>query len=127
MKWAMVGVLVLAMAGCTQASVVEVDEAHNGRVITLSPGQSLVVALESNPSTGFGWYLAEEIGPVLAMEGEPEFVSASGAELAGAPGEERLHFVAGRPGTVTLKLTYGRPWETTLPAAKHYALQVTVE
>ncbi|MBY5921078.1 protease inhibitor I42 family protein [Ferrimonas balearica] len=120
-------VLGMVLCACGQTNTLQVNEDQEGRSLVMTTGQTLVVSLESNPSTGFGWYQAEPTEPVLAMEGEPRFVPGEGAELAGAPGRQELHFVAGRKGVVTLKLTYGRAWETPTPSNKHYLLQVTVE
>ncbi|MBY6186637.1 protease inhibitor I42 family protein [Marinobacter hydrocarbonoclasticus] len=120
-------VLFSLLSACQPGQPIRLDEAQNGETVLLQTGQSLIVSLKSNPSTGFGWYQAEASGPVLVMEGEPVFVAGEGAELAGAPGRQELTFVAGRPGAVTLKLVYGRAWATDAPAEKHYQLQVRVE
>lgn len=117
----------MLLCACGQTNTLQVNEDQEGRSLVMTTGQTLIVSLESNPSTGFGWYQAEPTGPVLVMEGEPRFVPGEGADLAGAPGRQELHFVAGRKGVVTLKLTYGRAWETSTPSNKHYLLQVTVE
>ncbi|MBY6105430.1 protease inhibitor I42 family protein [Ferrimonas balearica] len=119
--------LAAVLSACGPSPTLRVDEEHEGRSLVMKTGQSLIVSLEANPSTGFGWYQADTSAPVLVMEGEPQFVPGEGAELAGAPGRQELHFVAGKKGAVTLKLTYGRAWESGAPADKHYLLQVTVE
>ncbi len=119
--------LSVLLGACSQVEPIRVDERHEGRSLLLRTGQSLIVSLESNPSTGFGWYRVEPTEPILVMEGEPRFIPGEGAELAGAPGRQELVFVGGRKGVTTLKLTYGRAWETPTPSTQHYLLQVTVE
>jgi hypothetical protein len=47
-------VVVLATA-CGSSGQVELTAADDGRQIELNSGQTLVVSLESNPSTGYSW------------------------------------------------------------------------
>lgn len=98
----------------------------NGLQVELDEGWVLVISLESNPSTGFGWHVADIDEAVLKQVGEVEFVAVSGdEELVGAPGIEVLRFEAVGSGTGTLTLTYDRVWEDVAPG-QTYTLTVTV-
>lgn len=68
------------------------------------------VQLEANPSTGFGWVIAEGSMPgVLALTNEG-FI-ASDTDLVGAPGTQWFHFEATGAGAGVLRLEYLRPFE----------------
>lgn len=121
------GMLVLAaVTGC--AKQVTAGDADQGRIVELVPGESLVLTLESNPTTGYSWQLVEVDATVLKPKGEPEFKPSSGSEgLAGAGGEEVFRFDAAGSGTTTLSLAYARPWEKDTPPLKTYTITVVVK
>ncbi len=94
------------------------DELHvgqqdDGRRYELSEGQILVVNLDGNPSTGYGWVVEEPEKLKLQPVGQTQFESES--DLIGAPGKLVQRFRAVEAGTSTLSLAYRRPWEDTAP------------
>jgi len=101
-----------------------VGAADDGREIELSEGQVLVVRLEANPSTGYGWQVAEpgQEG-ILRQTGVIQFEPDS--ELLGAPGTQILRFEGKRDGQTTLRLQYRRPWEMEVEPRRTFQLQVT--
>ena len=66
--------------------------------------------LESNPTTGYNWYLRSEEG----LKVETEFISKS--DLCGAPGILVFMISSGKKGTFDLIADYKRPWEKEAPA-----------
>jgi len=65
--------------------------------------------LESNPTTGYGWYLVSDEG----LKVETEFKADS--ELCGAPGKHTFKISSEKKGTFTLKAEYKRQWEKVEP------------
>jgi inhibitor of cysteine peptidase len=131
----LLGIMVVgAVAGCagqTRASdeganleAVVLDAAKNGSTVELKKGQSLVVELEGNPSTGYNWQAADLDEAILKQVGEPEFEAES--DLVGAPGTVTLRFEAAGAGQVELKLVYQRPWEEAVEPLETFTVQVTV-
>ena len=108
---------VLALAACTSKSNdIEIGADANGTQVELKAGQALIVSLASNPSTGYGWHVAEIDESILKQVGEAEFAQETGGEqLVGAGGTETLRFEAVASGTTTLTLTYDRAWEDQPP------------
>jgi len=95
--------------------------------IEIMRGQTLVVTLESNPTTGYHWTVAEMNPTVLRQEGDSILeLSDAGNGTLGAGGVESFHLEAIGPGKTNLKLIYHRPWETNVPPLKTYTVQVTV-
>ncbi len=105
------------------------DEKDNGSHIGLDQGQALVIALESNPSTGYRWEVVETDSSILEQIGQAEFTPSVTGDppRPGASGREKFHFQAGGPGRMTLKLVYARPWEAAVDPIKTYSIQVVVK
>jgi inhibitor of cysteine peptidase len=111
----------------------------HGRAVQLREGEELVIELEANPSTGFGWQVDQ--GPpvaqrqsILVQTGEsfetlsgerPADVDSSAAmrPLLGAPGMQTLRFQAAQAGETSLRLVYQRPWED-VPPVQEFSLSV---
>jgi inhibitor of cysteine peptidase len=106
------------------ASPTTITAADAGHPITLRIGEELVLKLESNPSTGYDWFLTDAQNPVLSSLGKPAY--AQGRSTPGAGGIESWNFRASATGTQTLKLEYRRPWEKNTSPAKTVIFQVTV-
>jgi inhibitor of cysteine peptidase len=117
-------VLLALTAACRPARETQLDANSNGRQIEVSQGQTIVVTLEANPSTGYSWERAEAQEDILQQVGEPEFTNRS--NLVGAPGTETLRFKAAQAGQTELKLVYHRPWETGVAPEETFTVQVVV-
>ena len=117
----------LTMAtGCTPQQEVKASIDDDGREKQLKRGQTLVVTLEANPTTGNSWEVAEPLDEqVLRQAGEPEFKAES--DLVGAGGVQILRFEAVNAGKFTLKLVYRRPWEKDVEQLETYSIQVVVQ
>ncbi|MFA5367437.1 MAG: protease inhibitor I42 family protein, partial [Dehalococcoidia bacterium] len=106
---AIAGVACTASADNGEPSVFNVSE--SGSQIELSPGDSLVVTLDSNPSTGYAWSISEIGDEAVIDEVSNEFVGAE-TGMVGAGGQEVWTFKAGDKGTSTIEMQYSRSWET---------------
>lgn len=102
---------------------VVVTEAAEGSTVMLGWDQALVVVLESNPSTGYRWDVAQVEPPVVRPLGAPVFRQRS--PLLGAPEDEMLRFAPAQAGEGWLRLVYHRPWEE-VPPAREFRLRVVV-
>jgi len=112
----LVGCLLVLLAGCTSTSnEVKIGPEENGSQVELQPGQMLSIQLPSNPSTGYGWHIAEIEDSIIRQVGEVEFVDNSEGQVLGAAGLETLRFEALASGEANLVLTYDRVWEDVEP------------
>ena len=116
----------IVATGCSpQHQEVKATVDDNGREMQLKKGQTLVVTLEGNPTTGYSWEVAEPLdAQVLRQAGEAEFKAES--EALGAGGVQILRFEAVTAGQITLKLVYHRPWEKDVEPLETYSIQVVV-
>ena len=117
--------LTLATGCSPQQQEVKAGIDDNGREMQLKKGQTLVVTLEGNPTTGYSWEVAEPLDEqVLRQAGEAEFKQESDA--LGAGGVQVLRFEAMNAGKTTLKLVYHRPWEKDVEPLETYSIQIVV-
>jgi inhibitor of cysteine peptidase len=114
-----------ATAAPPPAAEKTINEANHGQRVEVN-GELLVVNLEGNPSTGYGWQVQGLDGAVLRQVGQPEWVSAPGQAKPGAPATQVLRFAGVARGATTLNLAYVRPWEKDARPAKTYSVQVRV-
>jgi len=92
--------------------------------ISAAVGDRFVIALESNPSTGFEWTATSSDPAVVELEGD-EYV-APDTKLLGAPGVARFLFSAVTAGTATLQLRYARSFAPDDPGTQELTYTVTV-
>ncbi len=119
--------LMFIPAACSQAvdPVVNIGESDAGKSIELKKGNTLVVTLPGNVTTGYNWEMEAQEPAILKQAGEPEVTPDSDA--IGAPGKIVLKFTAAQAGQATLKLVYHRPWEKGVAPIKTYEVTVVVK
>jgi inhibitor of cysteine peptidase len=103
---------------------VEIDEAENLGEVVLSAGDTLLLSLESNPTTGYAWEIAE-IDQSILREASHEY-EAEASGLVGSGGHEIWRFDALAAGRTTLQLEYRRPWEEGVEPEKTFCVRVVV-
>jgi predicted secreted protein len=127
---------VQATATASSPNEVQLTDADNGKTVRLARGGTMIVALESNPSTGFSWYVGETAGPELSLSGEPTFVPpGSTSPVVGAAGTQVFTFVttdvgmppAGTPAVVQVVLEYKRGFEPNTPPEKTFKFTVEID
>jgi inhibitor of cysteine peptidase len=113
----------------TPPAEVRLTETDDGASVDLAVGGTLVVALASNPSTGYAWVVEEPVPDQLEQEGpavyeEPE---ATDEPVVGAPGTETFTFTAVAAGSATLRLAYVRSWEEGVAPEETFTATLAVE
>jgi inhibitor of cysteine peptidase len=123
---------VVLLMGCSpanhslaQSNPITVPESGAGKNIDARIGQSIVIKLNSNRSTGYRWLLQPGSGVLESLSDATYTANPSGA--AGAGGVESWSFRAQRRGRETLRFDYRRPWENGVQAAKTLSFPVTVQ
>ncbi len=96
--------------------------ADDGSSVEAAVGDTIVVVLEGNPTTGYSWQVEAADATVLASA-EPEYVVES--DLIGAGGTYTFTFTALAEGETQVRLVYLRPWESVAPI-QTFTLTVTV-
>jgi inhibitor of cysteine peptidase len=100
-------------------------EADNGRTVDVGVGQSIVVDLAGNPTTGFAWVLTNSAGQSVLTNGPMVYTPESGGEV-GVGGTFAFPFLAVGLGDTSLALLYERPWGGPPAGSFAVTLHVTV-
>lgn len=108
-------------------ATVAVNAADSGRRLHMTEGQTLVVRLETNPSSGYQWTPAPFNQAVLRQLGNPDYTpDPRAAAVPGGRGVTAFRFAADHPGRTQLTLNYRRPTEKSSLPAKTMILDVSV-
>ncbi|MEZ4521208.1 MAG: protease inhibitor I42 family protein [Thermomicrobiales bacterium] len=95
-----------------------------GGTFEVNEGDTIVVELESNPTTGYEWSVDELTPAVLTYTGS-EYEPDEG-DAVGQGGTQRLSFQAANPGQATLALKYWRSWEGDSSIDQRYTVTIDV-
>ncbi|MEU7138107.1 protease inhibitor I42 family protein [Nocardia sp. NPDC046473] len=107
---------------------VTAGEGDNGQERRVAVGQSLVVTLPANPSTGYMWQITELDANLLQAQGDPGFKPDPNVPVApGSGGGSVWTFVGKAAGITKLSMDYLRPWEQGVEPAQTYSLTIKVE
>ncbi len=128
-----------ALAGCAgqptsvsiepSAKALQVSPGQQARCkpIELKQGQTLILSLPSNPTTGFRWQLFDAAPSVLKALGPEVYRVPEEAGIVGSAGLSTWRFQATLPGQGRLLLQYQRPWEQGVAPALIYDCAVHVD
>jgi inhibitor of cysteine peptidase len=92
--------------------------------VTIGVNQEFLIALGSNPTTGYGWQESHD-NTMLELVNKTYEPSDESENLVGGGGIEYFQFKALKTGTIEVTMTYKRPWEET--AASQKTFTVTIE
>lgn len=111
---------------------VSCDEFMNAKQISkeieVNAGDSFKVTLCSNPTTGFEWSEAAQIGDqAVVKQVNHKFTASKNKQLAGAAGQEIWTFRALQEGTTTISMEYSQPWEGGTKVEWTFELTVVIK
>ncbi|MFH1775570.1 MAG: protease inhibitor I42 family protein [Chloroflexota bacterium] len=105
----MVSLLIVSLvAGCSGGAKTYSD---SGQTITTSLNREFIIALDSNPTTGYRWEASYDENRLSLVENT--FQPGEGTEkgMVGAGGTELFRFRAQSRGETEISMVYKRPWE----------------
>jgi inhibitor of cysteine peptidase len=121
--------LLLALVACSQAteasSKTSIGVGDAGKTISLHLGDTLVVTLDGNITTGYNWLMQPMDPEILKQVGEPAYTPES--NKVGAPGKIVLTFQAVKTGQANLVLNYMRSFEKETPPLNTFEVTVVVK
>lgn len=116
----LVGIILMA-TGCTQS----ITEAMNGQTVKVKVGEPFDIKLRGNPTTGYGWQIADFDTGVVRQDKEAAYKADS--LLTGAGGTYTYQFKVTGAGTTRLNFNYLRPWEKDVPPYKTFTITIEVQ
>lgn len=130
--WVAGCVLASGLAACTSAGA---PAASSERVLTaadsaapvvLSVGDVVLVNVEANPSTGYGWIVDQAAAAgTIEQIGEPS-MALSNPGAVGGGGTQTWRFRAVATGQGELRMDYRRAWEKDVPPVRQVAWKIEV-
>jgi len=121
-----VGLLLVCLVGCQSVGgQLKLTEEDSGKTIEVKAGDTFVVSLKGNITTGYDWSIANLDERFLQQQGEADYESDS--DLIGAGGTATYTFKALSAGQTTLKLIYSRPFEPDNPPEKTFEINVVIK
>lgn len=90
------------------APVQTFTDPQSGTTVTLRPGGKLNLKLDSNPTTGYYWYLKDIDASLVDQLSDDYFADPAPEGITGSGGHQMFVFEALRTGKADLKLSYER-------------------
>jgi inhibitor of cysteine peptidase len=122
-------VIVCAVLICAAIPVhrktVTITDKDMNKFVRLNVGQTVILSLDGNPSTGYNWKITAKDKRILRQIGGASFTPASNA--IGAGGKVKFEFKVVGFGRTTLSLAYLRPWDINVPPVKRFNVDLIVK
>ena len=115
------------LTGCHNQQAASMKVVDNSGTIEVKAGETFVIKLESNPTTGYSWSLAEYDSKVTKQESNVYEPTKTAANVVGSGGTEVWAFKAITKGETKLTFQYTRPWEKDVPPINKETYKITVE
>ncbi|HEY8198767.1 MAG TPA: protease inhibitor I42 family protein [Candidatus Limnocylindrales bacterium] len=121
--------VVLAVAACagpgSGAGTTELTAADSGSAIEVPNGQSIVIRLDANSTTGYSWQQAPGLDEsVVKFVSESYQQATASPGMVGVGGTDTWTYEAVGAGTTTIALAYQRASDPT--ATQSFTVNVTV-
>ena len=116
-------IMAIPLSGCSAEVQAYSDSSE---VIDIKTDKEFVVliALESNPTTGYSWQASFDTTALELVEQTYELGEYAKEGLVGAGGTELFRFKALKSGTVQITFNYQRPWEDESIDQKTFTVEV---
>jgi len=92
--------------------------------INMGVDQEFIIALDSNPTTGYNWEESYDDTMLKLVESKYELGKQAEEGLVGAGGTQYFRFQALKTGKTDITLTYKRSWETESADQKVFSVDI---
>jgi len=117
-------VAICLVAGCVGEVETYTDP---GQTINIGVNQEFVIALGSNPTTGYGWQESHDETMIELVEKTYRPGEEAKQGVVGAGGVEYFRFKALKTGETEITLVYKRPWEEPTPQDVTKVFTINIE
>lgn len=115
------------LAGCGRQKEVRLTVDQLDGILEMNKGQTLVIELPANPSTGYAWEAENLDAAIFEPVGETEFIrEQSDKAFVGAPETQIIRLKAIGSGETRLTLIYHRSFEQGVDPLETHHLDVSV-
>ena len=114
-------VAICMLAGCAGEVKTYTD---SGQTIDIGVNQEFVIALGSNPTTGYSWQESYDENMLELVEKTYELGEEAKQGLVGAGGVDYFRFKTLKTGETEITLVYKRPWEEEFLEQKIFKVSI---
>jgi inhibitor of cysteine peptidase len=104
--------------------MITLTRADNGKSVEIRIGDTVVVRLDENPTTGYQWALETHHEEVVTLK-STDYVPARGAGV-GSGGQRLFTFQATLAGSTPLRLKLWRAWEGDTSIRERFAVTLQI-
>ncbi len=94
------------------------------QTIKVKVNQEFIIALGSNPTTGYDWLVSYDKSVLKLIETKYEAGKEAKEGMIGAGGVKHFRFKALNEGETEVTLTYQRPWEEEILERKVFEVNI---
>ena len=116
----MVVIILVASCGTMEKKVYS----DPSQIIDVGIDQGFIIALDSNPTTGYKWETQFDGALLELVEKKYRTSEATEKGVVGAGGIETFEFKARTKGETEVTMTYKRPWETGYSERKTFKVRI---
>ncbi|MEQ7921391.1 protease inhibitor I42 family protein [Xanthomonas sp. WHRI 1810A] len=115
------------LAACAQApkQTVSLDD-QSDCPIRLKTGQTLMITLPSNPTTGHRWLMQNPASSILRSLGPEVYNNPEDVGTVGTAGQSVWRYQAANAGDGHLIMVYQQPWAPEVPPERTFDCAITV-
>jgi inhibitor of cysteine peptidase len=124
---AITAVLILSASlacGCSGSRIQAYSDQEKGIDSSVNKQFIVLIALESNPSTGYSWQAEYNTEMLELIEQTFEPGEYAKENIVGAGGTELFRFKALSKGQTDITFNYKRPWETEVLETKVFTVDI---
>ena len=116
-------VAICMLAGCAGGVKTYTD---SGQTISIGANQEFIIALVSNPTTGYSWEASYDETMLKLVGGKSTYEESKEAKqgMVGAGGVEYFRFKTMKSGETKITLVYKRPWEEEIVEQKVFTVSI---
>ncbi|MCX6858546.1 MAG: protease inhibitor I42 family protein [Verrucomicrobia bacterium] len=125
-------ILAVSLISCHDSSKNSVTEGTQEvtveGVLRAKAGETFIIKLKANHTTGYSWALSGQEDPSLVEKVSNDYLNDPHEPgMVGVGGVEHWTFRALKKGTIVLSFNYGRPWEKNTEPSMKQAFKVIIE
>jgi inhibitor of cysteine peptidase len=117
------GILLLFLASCGNQTIT-ITKTENSQSVQAHVGDTIVLQLDENASTGYTWTVGQTDSTILALQSSK--YTASG-NVPGSGGTRVFTFLAKKSGMVHLQLKYWRSFVGDSSVVQRYSVTLEVQ
>ena len=118
----------LMLTACN-GKTIKISADDNGSSLSMKPGETLLISIDGNPTTGYTWEVDSVDENILQLLGEPDYSTDFRLRpgMTGVGGTYKFTFTAMSEGTTTLKLKYWRTFEPENLPVETFEVTINVQ